>query len=1119
MKKNHSKKGETCLYPSGRNWQHFVTKIMRWTFLITCILCLSAFTLPVESVSGQPLLERKVSVDVQNSSLKQILDKLSETSGVPIMYGGRIAKDPARIDFRVKQKTLKQALDKLLDSRPYDYQVMGDEIIIRNQPEPKENLNDPEPRQGQQPGTLGGVVTDTLGLPLPGVAVYIKATSRGTITDTEGKYELQNVAPDATVVFRMIGFQTREVPVEGKEVINVVLQEETTKLTEVVVNAGYWEVKDRERTGNISRVTAKEIERQSINNPLAALHGRMPGVYIEQNSGLPGGGFDIQIRGRNSLRSDANNPLYIIDGVPFPSTSLSTTAISQQIILSPSPLATLNPTNIQSIEILKDADATAIYGSRGANGVVLITTKKGAPGKTKVEVNISTGAGQVADMLKLLNTEQYIEMRTEAFANDGITPTVANARDLLLWDTTRYTDWQKVLIGGTAYTNNAQLSVSGGNKNTQFLFRGGYYRETTVFPGDQAYQRGSGQFNLNHTSENRKFGINLTTTFSTDDNNLIANDLAIQARELPPNAPALYDEEGNLNWENSTWTNPLAFLERKYQSNTQNLIANAMFRYELFHGFQLKTSLGYSTVQMKELATTPRKSLAPASPSPSRAQFSNNRVRTWIVEPKVEYRNNIAKGELNVLLGITFQDSFNEEQFIQGNGFSNDALIESPQAATTVTTFRNYTQYRYNALFGRIHYNWKGKYLLNLTGRRDGSSRFGPGKRFGNFGAIGAAWIFSEEPFIKDHLSFVSFGKLRSSYGTTGSDQIGDYQFMDTHNSTLKLYQGPGLVPSRLVNPDYAWEVTKKLEAALELGFLQDRVFLAGSWYRNRSGNQLVGLPLPGITGFSSVQFNLPAMVQNTGWELELRTTNIQTRNFSWATNLNATLPRNKLVEYPDIENSQYANLYVVGEPLTIRKTSKFVGVDSQTGLYVVANEEGTEYSSNGLIPTTERDFATFLGQKAFGGIQNTFTFKNIELDIFFQWVKRQGGSHLGFFPRAGQLGNQPVSVMDRWQTPGDITDTQRFGTTITTLFPFLNRSSSDQVLTDTSFIRLKNVSLSWNIPDALSDQLKLQQGRIYIQGQNLLTLSKTETDFDPESRTNRMPPLQMITMGIQFTF
>ncbi len=338
------------------------------------------------------------------------------------------------------------------------------------------------------------------------------------------------------------------------------------------------------------------------------------------------------------------------------------------------------------------------------------------------------------------------------------------------------------------------------------------------------------------------------------------------------------------------------------------------------------------------------------------------------------------------------------------------------------------TVYHYNALFGRLNYNWKEKYLLNLTARRDGSSRFGPGRQFGNFGAVGAGWIFSKEKWLADRTGFLSFGKLRASYGTTGNDQIADYQYLPTYTSSGNTYQGlAGLYPTRIANPDFGWELLRKLEGGIELGFLHDKIMFTASLYENRTGNQLVGYRLPVLTGFTSVQANLPATVQNTGMEYELNTVNIRNNKFSWTSSFNISIPKNKLVAYPNIENSNYANVYTVGKSLFSQTVYHYTGVDANTGLYTFAAKDGT------TIPSYPDDLQPSkpITQQFFGGFLNTFHYKGFSIDIFLQFVKQYSFGYLASFNLPGVEGaNQPEIVMSRWQKPGDKTNVQRFTTT-----------------------------------------------------------------------------------------
>ena len=433
---------------------------------------------------------------------------------------------------------------------------------------------------------VSGIVTDAQGQPLLGVTVRISESNVGTVTDLNGSYRLSAQSGEI-LIFSAVGFKTERVTVGQQQAINIQLSESITQLEEIVLNAGYYTVSEKERTGNIATIKAKTIEKQPVGNPLAAMQGQLAGVNIVQTTGVPGGGFEVDIRGRNFING-ASDPFYIVDGVPYDSQSLGSASVSGLILGGNiSPLNAINPNDIESIEVLKDADATAIYGSRAANGVVLITTKKGRAGKTRFDAHLTTTFGNVANFLKLMNTDQYLEVRREGIENDGFGALLEDPAfdfiwpDVKSWDNSRYTNWQEELIGNTSYRNSAQVSVSGGSAETQFLISGGYQRETTVFIGDANYKKATIHSNLNHRSSNDKFKINLSTTYSNENNRLPSTDFSLLAYTLEPNAPAPFDAEGNLNWENNTWDNPYAALEEKYEVASNTLIANALVSYAL----------------------------------------------------------------------------------------------------------------------------------------------------------------------------------------------------------------------------------------------------------------------------------------------------------------------------------------------------------------------------------------------------------------------------------------------------------------------------------------------------------------------------------------------------------
>ncbi len=1081
---------------------------------VIIILALGFQLLVASDGNSQNIAKVSLSLELKNESMKAAFKKIEKLTDFRFAYN-EAQISHYRVSIEMDTRSLEETLALILEDSPLEYTIVNNKIIIHQEDEELSTMEGLSLKllNTDQSIKVSGKVTDAEGKPLPNATIMIKGTLKGITTDLEGNYRITVPGSETILIFSYVGFANKEIKVGEQTTINITLEQSATELEEVTINAGYYNVKKREATGSISQISAKEIEQQPVGNPIATLQGRTPGVYIQQSTGTPGSGFTIKIRGRNSIAS-GNEPFYIIDGVPFTSTSLSSSRVSSTIIYNASPLNSINPADIESIEVLKDADATAIYGSRGANGVVLITTKKGKAGKMKVDINHYFGFGKVSNTLDLLNTEQYLEMRREAFKNDGVEPNESNAFDLLLWDTTRYTDWQKELIGGTAEIINTQASISGGSENTQFSVGLGYYNETTVFPGDFNDRRISTRFSINHVSPNQKFRILFSGSYSVNNNNLYSYDITGTAVILPPHYPDLLDENDNLLFHFGS--NPYADLRRKYKANTDNFIGNTVLSYELLSGLQLKTSLGYTKMQRDEIKTTPQSTIRPTSSSKASSAFANNSIKTWIVEPQLNWKKRIGKGDLDILAGMTLQESIQEGQTIQATDFPSDALIENSAAAGSVRIREdNFIQYRYQAVFGRINYNWDRKYIVNLTARRDGSSRFGTGNRFSTFGAIGAAWIFSEEALFKKS-SFLSFGKLRGSYGTTGNDQIGNYRYLETWRTVDYPYDGTsGLQPTRIGNPDYAWEVNRKLEASLELGFLKDRIFFKASYYHNRSSNQLVSFSLPLSSGFTSVQDNLDAVVQNTGLELELNTKNIQTSNLLWTTSFNITIPRNKLIAFPNLETSSYGSSYEIGKPLSIVNTYRYIGVDPETGVYAFEDVDGNGKDRD--RPADQQKLEK-VDQEFYGGLQNNISYKGFELDFLFQFVKQTGWNYIGRLLPPGMRGvNQPTAVLDRWQKPGDIKDVQRFTQGINQAF-FAHLSGGDNRISDASFIRLKNVSLSYQFPEKITKRLKLQAMRMYLQGQNLLTITNY-LGMDPENQNLRMlPPLRTISFGIQLT-
>jgi TonB-linked SusC/RagA family outer membrane protein len=1067
--------------------------------------------------------KQKITVVGNDVTLETVFKQIERQTGLRFMYAVDAVDVKEKVTVAFERVTLDDVLESLLRKRGIEWIYREGGISLKRE---IETVKSADSMIGGAEPTLKrivGRVFDSKGAAVPGAAIMIKGTTKGTTTDINGQFVLLDVEKNAVLSIRLIGFKPTEAIIKDEK-ITLYLEEAVGNLDEAVI-IGYGVTTKRFNTGNVSSVKAEDIEKQPVRDPLLALQGRIPGMTITQTTGVPGGQVKVNIRGLNSLNS-GTQPLFIIDGIPFdPSVYPANPAAASRAFGAAgdvlSAFSFINPNDIESIDVLKDADATAIYGSRGANGVILITMKKGKMSNTSVNLNYYSGLGNVSRMREFLNTHQYLEMRREAFLNDNVEPTINRAPDLLLWDTTRYTDWQKDLVGRTAHYNDIQASITGGNLGVQYIVSGNYHKETMIFPGDFSNQKGGGHFSLTGRSSNDRFTTTLTANYAIDKTNVPRVDLA-EYVTLPPNAPPAYNSDGTLNWalnpntNGETWVNPYVGLTKNlFDSHTSNLIGNVESSYKIAPGLLIGVSFGASKIQFNTFYGSTLAAVNPIdrSFSTASATFTNGETQSWILEPRLNYNKKIGGGSLDLMLGGTFLGNRSESYYLNIKGIKDDALIKNQAAGSPNNVYNSENKYKYCAVFSRIGYNYKSKYLLNVTLRRDGSSRFGPRTQFANFGAVGAGWIFTEEPFMK--IPFLKYGKIRASYGVTGNDQIGDYGYLDRYQFANLAYQGQkGLKAVGIFNPDFAWEQTIKAEIGLELGLYNDRVFLTNSYYRNRSSKQLTSFLLPSIIGAASLTGNQPATIQNSGWEMVLTTKNIKRQNFEWSSSLNISVTRNKLVSFT-------GNGYISareGRAISEMLLYEIVGIDPNSGNYMFVGEKNEIVPYDQARPT----FPINLVPSYFGGMQNSFTYRGISLDVFLQFSRQKGMTGLHKLEEApGGRNNQPVEVLERWQVLGDMKSEPRFtrGFSTDTYNAYDLMLRSNLAYGDASFIRVKNVSLSWQIPPRWRALLNLADGRVYFQGQNLFTITSYK-GWDPETQSaNTIPPLRVLTFGTQLRF
>jgi len=1070
---------------------------------------------------------QKISLNETGAPLTKVFSSIKQQTGYTFLYTDENLESK-KITVHVKNANIDEALKACFQNLSIDYKIVDKNIFLKVKEQPVVvNSNVAAP-----PVVIQGKVVDEKDQPLPGVTIRVKGNNGAWTSNQDGKFAMAINTPDAVLQFSFIGYLTQDIPVSQlKSPVVITLKEDIGKLDEVQV-IGYGQTSRRLNTGDQTTVTAKEIQNYPVGNVLTVLQGTVPGMIITQSTGQAGSSYKVLIRGQNGLNTNSD-PLYIIDGIPYSGGGYTSQKGSY---LSPNnqvydALSFINPLDIESINVLKDADATAIYGSRGANGVILITTKKGKAGGMKIDAKVDRGTSTTVSAPQLLNTQQYLQMRREGMKNDNqTTPGFTDYDNNGTWDTTRYTNWPKLFLSGKGGVTNAQVSISGGNNNASYLVSGNYRNVANVQQLVGGNDRTANvHFNFNAASDNNRFTISLTGGYNYDINNIPSYDLSTYAN-LAPDAPALFNADGTLNHENNTFINPLYQRNLLAKTTVSNLTSSMTLSYLIVKGLKLQATAGYNKQSLNEFLGTPVSAYPPLYSNPiyglkGSSYFTYDNKSFWNLEPQLSYNAQISKGTLDITGGASLQKQFYEAMLLQANGYNSDLLLGNIAAGTSIAAYGagyNAYPYKYNALFGRANYNWDNKYLLNVSGRYDGSSKFGQDRQFHLFYAAGAAWLFSSEELIKKALPFLSFGKLRASYGETGNDQILPYLYLENFRTSSTVYQGiPSLLPTNLPNPYLSWETTRKLNFGLELQFFKGRIGIEGNYFINRTDNTLAGTPLSTTTGFTFIQQNIAAKVQNKGIDITLNTANIQGRDFTWSSSFTFSRQRNKLLSYP---NATPAITRLLNSAVGSVFVNRYVGVDPQTGLYQYLDRNGNIVSAP-ANDGTDRVKVINTSPDYFGSMSNTFSYKGFSLNVLFRGIKQVGNSAFGQVLTSGSIIpgypgiNYPVAVLDHWKKPGDVATFGRYGSTFgTTYFNASPMFTTDAYYGDASYIRLQNASLGYQLPKEVLTKLHVKNLKVYVLGENLATISRYGF-LDPETQSfNRMPPLRTITFGLQAT-
>lgn len=974
------------------------------------------------------------------------------------------------------------------------------------------------PAESIQQNEVNGTVTDKNGLPIPGVTIQIKGENDGTMTDMNGDFSI-TVDDNDVLVFSSIGFETQEVPVSGQSSLSIVLQDKVGELDEVVV-VGYGSVRKKDLTGSVASLNTDDFNPGANASVDQLILGRSAGVQVTQTSSEPGGGLSIRVRGASSI-TGGNEPLYVIDGVPIDNSSFLSGGGVAGVGDNPNPrnpLNAINPKDIASIEILKDASATAIYGSRGANGVVLVTTKRGKKGEINVNYDFYTGI-QSANELEVLSTQEYIQVLNGIAVDSGNEPVFTQSG---INEIGAGVNWQKQIYRDAPISNH-NLSASGGDENTTFYASLNYYDQEGVVK-NSGIKKYIGRVNLERDlGEKVKLGLNINTSLVKDNNNV--DGVRINEEAGPIYAALLYDptepiynEDGTFHFsENLTVNNPLSLIEGISSNNeTNRTFGNIFLEYDIFDDLMAKLNFGSDRQNFRRDIYNSTLTFL-GSARNGIADITTIERSNVLLEYTMQYNKQINDdNNLNVLGGVTYQNFVNRRFGANISNFPSDVLGTNNFGLGDTETDNTGSYKSENTLLSylaRANYNFKDKYLLTASIRADGSSRFGENNKYGYFPSFAFAWRLSNEEFVSD---FFEDLKLRASWGQTGNQEIGNYASQSTFTAAPPVVFGESLItgtnPSRIANPDLKWETTEQFNVGLNASILDGKINATADYFIKNTKDMLMHVPLPPSTGFGSQLSNVGSM-ENRGFEFLLETYNISSEDFNWSTTLNFSAIENEVTDLGGESQIITGGLQAIGNTAIIKEgypVSSYYGYevtgifnseaevaqsaqpDSQPG-YPIFNDINDDGQINAedltVLGSPFPDF-TF-------GISNTLNYRNFQLDFFIQG---QEGADLlninlieSLYPSNFRRNRLRETGLNRWTPdntntmwPSGVEPSAYGGSKINTL-----------ALQDASYIRLKNVQLSYNLP--VENIRFLSALKLYVTGQNLVTI----TDYigtDPEA-------------------
>lgn len=961
------------------------------------------------------------------------------------------------------------------------------------------------------PRVTGTVVgADSTGI--PGVSVMVKNTSIGTVTDTHGKYRISLSSPNDVLVFSFVGLGTKEVPVNGQAAVDVVMTEEEKVLEEVVV-IGYGTIDRATLTSAVSTIGREMMDKDPLPSITQAIQGKAGGVQVTQKSGSPGGGVSIRVRGTTSINA-SSDPLYVVDGIPVNSNTnfvggsdFNFGGGTQGINI----LASINPSDIESVEILKDAASSSIYGARAANGVVLITTRRGRANEASISVNAYAGVSEMPRERKydLMNTADYISYMQDYYAYKG----TAVPESILRSDTD--TDWQDAIFR-TAPLQNYELSASGGSDKTQYYTSLGYYNQEGIIL-NSGFKRLSGRVNLDYQqSKKLRFSTKLNLTRAI--NNRVQEENSKEGSTkngilTPPNIP-IYNADGSYAFDrvNTARENPVAMLRLPVNNaETFRVLGSVSADYQITDGLSFKTSWGADMSYIDETFFMPPVGVRSFAAMGGMGAARSTKDQLWVNENTLTFDRTFGDHSLNLLGGVSFQESRYSFVEARRNNFASNDIALISAGGTLSGANATVQEWAIASFFARANYAYKSRYLLTANFRTDGSSRFGSNNRFGYFPSVAAAWRISQEPFLAGS-ELLSNLKLRASWGITGNQNIPNYASYTLYSGGSNYLNTPGFLPTSLGDANLGWEKTTQIDAGIDLGLFNDRISLLADYYIKNTTDLLISVQIPRSTGFSSAIQNI-GEIQNKGFEFELTTRNL-VGTLRWTTSLNMTFNRNKVVSLPEGDiYGGLGNLNIAREglPLGVFYGWQMMGVNPQTGMIDFARNDGSAGAPDfaedkRVIGNPNPDF--------FGGITNTFLYKGFDLSIMGQFSYGNDIFNYNLFSilsGSSDSNNGSTDWNRRWRQPGDITDVPR-----PTPSDLDNATVSSRFVEDGSFFRLRNITLGYTLPSSLLQKVRLKSLRIYATVQNAYVFTNYR-GYDPEVSSSPGGANQGLVYGFDY--